>query len=64
MNYQSVSRTAHPPLKIGDNFQGVPRTCEPGVTDYIVVLVFYKFMPKIIIFWESSLESSTLVKVF
>ena len=25
---------------VGDNFQSVPRTCEPGVTDYIVVLVF------------------------
>ena len=27
-------------LKIRDNFQGVPRMCDPGVTDYIVVLVF------------------------
>ena len=39
MNQQGVSRTAHPPLKIGGNFQGIPRTYEPGVTDYIVVLV-------------------------
>ena len=42
LHHQGVPRTAHLPLKmeiIYTILQGVSRTCEPGVTNYIVVLV-------------------------